>query len=315
MKYFLKTSILATLIVVSFNSNAQLGKLKNIKQNAQAKMSNNDEDFSELETKKMSWTSTFERLEKKWDQISFEEYEAKKAEYAEFYEKFRKAYKADRKKEHDDSYTQKIIDNVDIYYQNSIPDTEFSEIKNTAKPSFDEENWTVYPSDRIRDIEKAQKQINEARAYLKQPDSELEEYENSLVKQKEKIIKYVNEGGLEKRDAEIEKRMVEKRFLHKERMKDPSVNALVNSKIDQEKYGKPLRVIITSEIWYVERNKQGQPKLKNVAVDIATKKPDGKCYYVRGEVSKLHEGGGVYGDQYLEILYIDGEMNCENVNK
>lgn len=330
MNYLSKTILLISLVFLSFTLNAQFGKLKKgankLKQKTEAESkdsnkatkseestSSNSVDFSDLESEKMEWTSFFERLEKKWDQISFKEYESKKTEYNAFYETFSKAYKADRKKEHSDSYTQKLISTVDGYYGDRVSDDQMAAIKNTAKRSFDDEDWTVYPSDRIKDIEIAQKQVNEARAYLKQPDPKLEEYNQTLTEQKEKITKYVNEGGLEKRAAEVEKRMVEKRRLHDAGMTDATVNSTVTSKIDKTKYGEPLKVVITSKYWEVERNQFGQPKLKFVKVDIATKKSDGKCYYVRGSVAQQHEGGGVYGKKYLNIYYTEGEMNCNNV--
>lgn len=271
------------------------------------------DNFTALEEEKMKWTSTFERLQKKWDQMPYEEYEAKKKEYNEFYGKFSTAYKAKNNKAHSDSYTQKLITAVDGYYSDKIPAATMEAIKNTAKKSFDEESWSVYPTDRINDIETAQKQVNESRAYLKQPDSELEAYEKTLADQKSKIIKYVSEGGLEKRDAEVEKRLVEKRMLHQAGMTDASVEAIVNSKIDKNKYGSPIKVVITSNSWQIERTQYGQPKLKFVQVDIATKKADGKCYYVKGSVAQQHEGDGVYGDKYLNIYYTEGEMNCNNV--
>jgi len=336
MNYSTKAILLIGCFLLSLSVNAQIGRFKKsakkLKQKTEkttetekkkktesAAETNNKSgtsskvDFSELESQKMEWTSTFERLEKKWDQLSFKAYKAKKSEYGEFYKKFSAAYKEDRKKEHSDSYTQKLITTVDGYYIDEVPEAKMSQIKETAKESFDKENWSVYPSDRIRDIETAQKQVNEARAYLKQPDPKLEEYEKTLADQKAKITKYVNEGGLEKRAAEVEKRMVEKRRLNDAGMTDASVTSIVKSKIDQNKYGKPLKVVITSENWGIERDQYGQPKLKFVKVDIATKKSDGKCYYVRGSVAQQHEGGGVYGDKYLNIYYTEGEMNCNNV--
>lgn len=331
MKKSIKSLLIISLAASSLSVSAQIGSLKKGINKVKDKTSTKEtpatstkstttktnttptESFSDLESEKMEWNSTFERLQKKWDQIPYQEYEAKKKEYNEFYGKFSNAYKADRKKDHDDDYTQKLITEVDGYYSDKVPTETMDAIKNTAKKSFDKESWSVYPTDRVKDIETAQKQVNEARAYLKQPDPELEAYEKTLADQKAKIIKYVDEGGLEKRDAEIEKRMVEKRTLHQAGMTDASVEATVKSKIDKNKYGSPLKVVITSKNWQIERNQYGQPKLKFVQVDIATKKADGKCYYVKGSVAQQHEGGGVYGDKYLNIYYTEGEMNCNNV--
>lgn len=331
MKKTITTLLITGLTISSLSVNAQIGGIKKGLNKVKDKTTTKEtpaattktsetksaaastESFSDLESQKMEWTSTFERLQKKWDQLPYEEYEAKKKEYNEFYSKFSSAYKADRKKDHNDDYTQKLITEVDGYYSDKVPATTMDAIKNTAKKSFDEESWSVYPTDRVNDIETAQKQVNEARTYLKQPDPELEAYEKTLADQKAKIIKYVNEGGLEKRAAEVEKRMVEKRTLHQAGMTDASVEATVKSKIDKNKYGSPIKVVITSKTWQIERNQYGQPKLKFVQVDIATKKADGKCYYVKGSVAQQHQGGGVYGEKYLNIYYTEGEMNCNNV--
>ncbi|MBW6483109.1 MAG: hypothetical protein K0B10_08600 [Vicingaceae bacterium] len=326
MKKSINSLLIISLIVSSLTVNAQIGNLKKGISKVKDKTSTEEtpaktsgtkavstENFTDLEKEKMEWSSTFERLQKKWDQLPYTEYEAKKKDYSEFYVKFSSAYKTKNKKDHSDAYTQKLITEVDGYYSDKVPASQMEVIKNTASKSFDEKSWSVYPTDRVNDIETAQKQVNTARAYLKQPDPELEAYEKTLADQKAKIIKYVSEGGLEKRDAEIEKRLVEKRTLHQAGMSDASVNSTVNSKIDKNKYGSPLKVVITSQNWEFERNQYGQPKLKFVKVDIATKKADGKCYYVKGSVAQKHEGGGVYGEKYLNIYYTEGEMNCNNV--
>lgn len=339
MKKSINLLLIIGLMVSSFTVNAQIGNLKKGINKVKDKTSTEEtpakstketpatstkatitkaastptESFSDLESAKMEWTSAFERLQKKWDQLPYTEYEAKKKEYSEFYGKFSKAYLANRKKEHNDGYTQKLITEVDGYYNDKVSATQMEAIKNTANKSFDENNWSVYPTDRVNDIETAQKQVNTARVYLKQPDPELEAYEKTLTEQKEKIIKYVSEGGLQKRDAEIEKKLVEKRTLHQAGMTDASVEATAKSKIDKTKYGSPLKVVITNNSWEIERNQYGQPKLKFVRVDIATKKSDGKCYYVKGSVAQKYEGGGIYGPKYLNIYYTEGEMNCNNV--
>jgi len=321
------TSLLTIAIVVSsFSENTHFKNLTSSSSKAidhsssitllltnTSSVAGSTDDFSDLEKQKMEWTSTFERLQKKWDQIPFEEYEAKKKEYTEFYAKFSTAYKDNRKKDHSDAYTQKLITEIDGFYSDKVSVVQMDAIKKTASKSFDEKNWSVYPSDRLNDIENAKKQVNATRVYLKQPDAELEAYEQTLTDQKAKIIKYVSEGGLEKRDAEIEKRMVEKRVLHQPGMSDASVNSIVNSKIDKTKYGTPQKVVITSNVWEIERNKFGHPLLKFVYLDIATKKDDGKCYYVKGAVAQKYEGGGVYGEKYFVIHYTEGEMNCNNV--
>lgn len=329
MKTTITSILFAGFLFGTFSTQAQIGNIKKgvgkVKETtkkeapkpevkeAESSKTAPGEDFSELEEQKMEWTSTFERLQKKWDQLSYQEYEDKKKEYAVFYEKFSNGYRTANKKEHSDSYTQKLIAEVDGFYFDKVPAEQMEAMKSRVSKSFDETNWSVYPSDRISDIEVAERQVNSARAFLKQPDPELEAFQASLTDQKKKITTYVAEGGLEKRDAEIEKRMVEKRTLHAAGMTDASVNATVNAKIDKNKYGNPVKVVITSTNWEYEHNQYGQPKLKFVKVDIATKKADGKCYYVKGSVAQQHEGGGVYGDKYLNIYYTEGEMNCNNV--
>lgn len=272
-------------------------------------------DFKELESKKMEWTSTYERLEKQWDRITYEEYATLKKEYNNFYSEFSSAYQKANNKEHQDSYTQKLTQKIDAYYTEKVTAEQMAGLKNKVKRSFDDKDWTVYPSDRVSDIETAERMIDNIKVYLKGQDADLLEFEKSLKDQKGKIIEYVASGGLEKRDAEIEKRMVETRTLHAAGMSDASVNSTVSSKIDKAKYGTPIKTVITSKNWEIERNDYGQINLKFVKIDIATKKADGKCYYIKGSVARKYEGGGQYGNQYLNIYYTEGQMNCNNVNK
>jgi hypothetical protein len=332
------TTIVFCLIFFGFSANtyAQFNKLKDKAKNTTEKLKSKDNsntsessstnssttssessgvDFSELETQKMEWTSTFERLQKKWDVLPYAEYSQKKSEYKEFYAKFSKAYTLKNKKPHSDSYTEKLIATVDGFYSPTVSDDVMASLKKQVKRSFDDEDWTVYPTDRMKDIDNALKGVEEAKAFLTAEDPALNEFEKSLIDQKAKIQAYVDGGGLEKRAAEVEKRLVEKRRLHDAGMTDQSVVNVVNSKIDKAKYGTPQRVVITSRTWEIEENEFGNPKLKFVKVDIATKKTDGKCYYVKGSVAQKHQGGGVYGDKYLNIYYTEGEMNCNNINK
>jgi hypothetical protein len=337
------TTIVFCLIFFGFSANtyAQFNKLKDKAKNTTEKLKSKDDsntsksastktseskssssdnesssvDFSELETQKMEWTSTFERLEKKWDVLLFAEYAQKKAEYTKFYANYSKAYTAKNKKAHSDSYTEKLIATIDGYYSPTVSEEVMASIKEKVMRSFDEEDWTVYPADRMKDIDVALKEVENTKAFLTGQDPALNEFEKSLIEQKSIIQAYVDGGGLKKRAAEVEKRMVEKRRLHDAGMTDQSVVNVVNSKIDKAKYGTPQRVVITSRTWEIEENEFGNPKLKFVKVDIATKKADGKCYYVKGSVAQKHQGGGVYGDKYLNIYYTEGEMNCQNINE
>ncbi|HQI69252.1 MAG TPA: hypothetical protein PLT47_00775 [Bacteroidales bacterium] len=272
-------------------------------------------DFKELEVQKMEWNSTFESLQRQTDKLTYEVYTAKKAEYQKFYTDFSAAYKKENGKEHSDTYTTKLIGQIDAFYTETVSPEKMAGIKEKAKRSFDDKDWTVYPTDRINDIEVAEKMVASAKIYLTKTDPALEEYEKSLKEQKEKIKAYVDGGGLEKRDAEIEKKLIEERRLGVASMTDASVNATVTSKIDKAKYGEPIKVVITSNTWEIEKNDYGVANLKFVRVNIATKKSDGKCYYLKGSVAQKHEGGGNYGPKYLNIFYTEGEMNCNNVNK
>ncbi|HPB26318.1 MAG TPA: hypothetical protein PLB59_12600 [Bacteroidales bacterium] len=272
-------------------------------------------DFKELEIKKMEWNSLFESLQRQVDKLTFEEYKAKKDEYLKFYSDFSAAYKKENGKEHSDTYTTKLIGQIDAFYTETVSPEKMASIKEKAKRSFDDKDWTVYPSDRINDIEVAEKMVASAKIYLTRTDPALEEFEKSLIEQKEKIKAYVAGGGLEKRDAEIEKKLIDERHLGVAGMTDASVNATVTSKIDKAKYGEPIRVVITSNTWEIEKNQYGVANLKFVRIDIATKKSDGSCYFLKGSVAQKHEGGGQYGPKYLNIFYTEGQINCNNVNK
>lgn len=324
-------TIFICIIFLGFSAStfAQFNKLKekakstteNVKNSTNSNKSNSNSsensslDFSELESQKMEWTSTFERLQKKWDMLTYSEYNQKKAEYNEFYKKYSSAYLAKNKKAHSDSYTKNMLTEIDSYYSNSVSNEAMSSIKKKTERCFNEEDWRVYPNDRMKDIDIALKEIKTAKAYLTDEDPTLNQFEKSLIDQKSKIQAYLDEGGLEKRNAEVEKRLVEKRRLHDAGMEDQSVVDVVFTKIDKEKYGTPQRVVITSKTWEIEKNDYDLPKLKFVKVDIATKKDDGKCYYVKGSVAQKHEGGGIYGEKYLNIYYTEGEMNCNNINE
>jgi len=109
MKKSINSILIISLVLSSFTVNAQLGNLKKginkVKDNSStketpvtpAKTSETKavptENFADLEKEKMEWTSTFERLQKKWDQLPYTEYETKKKEYNEFYAKFSSAKK------------------------------------------------------------------------------------------------------------------------------------------------------------------------------------------------------------------------------
>lgn len=315
-------------------TNAQLGNLKNkatksvkestksndsqesTKSNTSNSTATKEVDFTDLKEKKMEWNSTFERMERRWDFLSYSEYTATKSEYDKFYAEFSPAYKKNNSgKDHQDTYTQKLITTVDGYYTEKATPEQMAAVEKKVERSFDEKDWEVSPSARIEDIETAEKMINTIKGYLKDQDPELLEYETKLKAQKQKIIDYVTSGGPEKRNAAIQASLAEERTLHSVGMTDATVNATVVSKIDKTKYGTPVRTVITSKVWEIERDNYGNIKLKFVKVDIATKKADGTCYYVRGSVARLYEGGGKYGSQYLNIYYTEGQMNCNNVNK
>ncbi len=216
---------------------------------------------------------------------------------------------------HSDSYTEKLIATIDAFYSPTVSDDIIASLKKKVERSFDEEDWIVYPTDCMKDIDVTLKTIDGGKAFLTGDDPALNEFEKSLIDPKAKIQAYVDGGGLEKRAVEVEKRLVEKRRLHDAGMTDQSVVNVVNTKMDEAKYGTPQRVVITSRSWEIEENDYGQPKLKFVRVDIATKKADGKCYYVKGSVAQKHQRGGVYGEKYLNIYYTEGEMNCNNINE
>lgn len=325
MKNFTIILLCVAFTGFSLSSYAQLNKIKSKAKSSTGKLLNSKGDdskesgsavdFSELESQKMDWTSTFERLEKKWDMISYSEYNQKKSEYSEFYTKFSAAYLTKNKKTHSDTYVKKLISTIDSYYTATLPTEQLNALKAKVNPSFEEDNWSVYPTDRINDIDNVLKEVEGLKGFLTGPDPELTAFENSLIAQKSKIKDYVDGGGLEKRAIEVEKRLVQKRRLHEAAMTDPEIENIVKTKIDKETYGTPLRVVITSRSWEVEKNEYDIPKLKFVKVDIATKKSDGKCYYIKGSVAQKHLGGGTYGDKYLNIYYTEGEMNCDNVNE
>jgi len=347
------SALLFIALISAFPANAQFGKLKTgvnklkkakpekkteAKSESKPEESTNDSkpettktaaakgnNLEAMQAEKKEYTTWFEHQKRAvvdeldYEKHTYSEYVAKKNEYLEFHKGYNEVYKAKNGKDHTDSYQQKLIGQLDEYYTSTFPNeilpTAKATIERKTKDCYDKDKWDGDPQSRIKDLEWAENYIEGLKMSLTKPDEELNATEVKVKAQKKKLEEYISSGGLAEHKAEYNAKMIAERKLHKAGMSDASVAATVKSKMDKEKYGTVLRSVITSNSWQIEKDNFGKPKLKFVKVDIATKKSDGKCYYVKGSVARKYEGGGKYGNQYLKIYYTEGEMNCGNVNK
>lgn len=94
---------------------------------------------------------------------------------------------------------------------------------------------------------------------------------------------------------------------------ESSVTALVNKHFDTEKFGKPIK-IVTDGGWTLYKNDLDIPTHKRKTVYIVYKDDEGKCIRYDTEVRREYEGGGSYGNMFLEDAYATTEMLCKNVN-
>lgn len=126
-----------------------------------------------------------------------------------------------------------------------------------------------------------------------------------------KVDKYISSGEYNKwLESEKQARLNEVK-LEPAKMTDPSVNAVVKSKMDKATFGEPAVIHIVTSEWEVKKNDLGVPIDKNVRVEVATKM-NGKCYLHHLWVRKPYEGGGKYGAMYVEESEFLQEMSCSN---
>ncbi len=214
-----------------------------------------------------------------------------------------------------DNYISELNDFYTVYMPNDHINKNIESFERRGNRWFVKDEWAGQPQEGITKLNSLLKDIENIERLSPVENQRISTLKQNCISEKAKIEDYLNNGEYAIHQREFEKSTIENRRLNAAKMSDSEVENYVKTNIDSEKYGSPLRVVIISPNWIVEKNSFDIPEYKYVKVEIATKKADGSCYCVKGSVGRTYEGGGNYGGLYMNIYYTEGEMNCENVNK
>lgn len=219
------------------------------------------------------------------------------------------------------SRTQKIVATVNNHFEvdvyKKVDDLEQDVnalIKNIHRlNSRQEETYLLNADNYLKKFEKPTKLLEEYKQNLLKDHTSANALTAKMDKEKSMLEEYINSGKLAAHQAKYAQEIIDSKRLRKG-MSDSKIESYAKDELPA-KYGKILRVTIASPGWYVNKNAY-IPLNKNVQVEFATQKEDGKCYYVGAIIRRNYEGGGVYSDTwYMTGIWNDGEMNCKNVNK
>jgi len=239
--------------------------------------------------------------------------------YKSYYQ-HRDAFKSAYPSDYDGDYNQKMVTKIDEFFKVTVYqkveqlDKKVSSIiKKIHRINGEREDYILNADNYLKDFDAPLQTLSSYKNNLLEDHTSANTLETKINKEKNMLETYINSGKFKENVAKYEQETINNRLLRKG-MSDAKVEDFAKSKL-AAKYGKALRVTIVSNNWIVEKTAAGIPKHKIVKVDFATKKDDGKCYYVKGCVGRTYEGNGNYGDLYLNIYYTEGEMNCDNVSK
>lgn len=186
-------------------------------------------------------------------------------------------------------------------------------IKEMYEMHLDREQYILGADHYLKDFEQPLKDLAFYKENLLEDFTSANALEAKINKETTMLGEYISSGKFAANVAKFEQEIIDSRFLRKG-MSDSKIESFAKSKLDS-KYGKVLRVTIVSTGWNVSKNAFDIPTSKGMNVDLAVKQDDGKCYYIKGHVSRPYEGGGNYGDLFFNIYNFEGEMNCDNVTK
>lgn len=164
----------------------------------------------------------------------------------------------------------------------------------------------------LKKFEKPMNLLNEYKNNLLKDHTSANALETKINKEKSMLEEYISSGKLAAHQAKYAQEIIDNRLL-KKGMSDSEIETFAKDELPSE-HGKVLRVAISSKNWYVNKNAY-IPLNKNVNINYATKKEDGKCYYIGAVLRRDYEGGGQYGNWYLTEAGRVGEMNCDNIAK
>jgi len=167
------------------------------------------------------------------------------------------------------------------------------------------------PKGQYMNLESLLKKINELKVMEKNRER-YKQLKNKTIKEMKFLSDYMNGKEYKK----VEKKRAQKNRdswrLGKTKMKARKYFAIIQKWFPK---GKVLRVVIESPVWNVTRE-YNIIKHKSVYVKLALKYKK-KCYYITGELKRIHQGGGRYGRVHFKAFRgnTEIEMNCKNVYK
>jgi hypothetical protein len=163
----------------------------------------------------------------------------------------------------------------------------------------------------LKDFEEPIKSISYNKKYLLEDKTGIDAVQAKIDKEKAILDEYIKSGKYDAHVAKFKQQLIDKVRLGANKMSNPKYTSMATAGVDK---GKVSRVVITSDIWIVQKNEFGFPLYKYLPVDIAVT-VDGKCWLAYGQIRKQYEGGGVYGGEYFNYWGLQDEMNCLNINK
>lgn len=313
-----KIIVLLSVVALAFNANAQLGKLKKLKNKVES--TKTDPESSSTSSGSVISTKSSE-LEQELKGMMFKinafknDVDLNSSTWMLKYSRLEAAKETFASIKNPNAEIVAYMDSINDYFDNYIPN-EFAAMKQKQiteiwlKYAFDENEWKVNPERGIKQIDYELKGFLEE-YYEKSKDSVwINELTELLKKQKAMLLEYKDGGEFTANKNAAHEKKIAKVIPNESGMEDASVNSTVKKYHNLES-GEIQKIIITSSDWLIEKNSGGLPLSKYVHVEVITI-IDGSCYLNRGKVYRDYEGGGKYGNKKLSFYFAVYEMSCSN---
>lgn len=235
------------------------------------------------------------------------------------YYAMKKDFEANKPEKFKSEYVQKRVAAVDNFFKvevyKVVPELDAKVNKIIAsihaKNSSGDEEYLLNAKSFLKDFEEPIKSISYNKKYLLEDKTGIDAVQAKIDKEKAILDEYIKSGKYDAHVAKFKQQLIDKVRLGANKMSNPKYTSMATAGVDK---GKVSRVVITSDIWIVQKNEFGFPLYKYLPVDIAVT-VDGKCWLAYGQIRKQYEGGGVYGGEYFNYWGLQDEMNCLNINK
>lgn len=236
------------------------------------------------------------------------------------YKKTRDAFKNEYPEAFENGNVQLTIRDVETFFETKIyqrvqwiDDNINRTIKEMYEVRGDQEMYILNADNYLDDLKEPLEKLAYYKKDLLEDLTSANELEAKINKETSMLEEYINSGKYAANLAKYKKEIIDRRLLRKG-MSDSKIEAFAKSKLPS-KYGKVIRVTVASTGWSINKNAFDIPTSKGLTVDYAVEKEDGKCYYMRATIGRTYEGGDTYGPMWFSQPYVDGEMNCNHVNK